>query len=77
MAVLEDSINSYLPNGGRKGFEAGQSPPGMWKQEAGQMEGLPLLLFSGLGTVKGQPAQESESQQVAATPNAKLTKQGK
>lgn len=40
------------------------------------MEGLPLLLFcSGLGTVKGQSAQESESQQVAAIPthSAKLT----
>lgn len=41
------------------------------------MEGLPLLLIcSGLGIVKGQPAQESESQQIAATliPNAKITK---
>lgn len=40
------------------------------------MEGLPLLLFcSGLGPVKGQSTQKSESQQVAATPtpNAKLT----
>lgn len=40
------------------------------------MEGLPLLLFcSGLWTVKGQSARESESQQVAAIPthNVELT----
>lgn len=40
------------------------------------MEGLPLLPFcSGLGRVKGQSAQDSESQQVAAIPthNVKLT----
>lgn len=49
----------------------------MWMQEVGQLEGLPLLLFcAGPVTVKGQPAQESESHQGAATPtpNAKLTK---
>lgn len=73
-AALEDSVSPCLPTGGRRGFEAGQGPPGKWKQEMWHMEGLPLLLFcSELGTIKGQSAQESESQQVAATPtpNAK------
>lgn len=79
-AALEDSVGPCLPTGGRRGFEAGQDPPGKWKQEMWRMEGLPLLLFcSELGTIKGQSAQESESQQVAATPTPmpkEQTKQG-
>lgn len=64
----------------QKGVEACQSPPEPSRDveaEDGGAQGPPLLLFySGLGTVQGQSAQESESRQVVATPtpNAKLTK---
>lgn len=56
-----------------EGFEKGQSLPETPKQEVRAYGGAsPPTFLLGLGTVKGQSARESESQQVAAIPTHKV-----